>query len=86
MWQPTLAAMFALWPIPIGTGYLFLKRWRRFLVVLFGVQMLGVTALHILVGSDLDAYFALAVYVAVAADTWRLARLRYKELKAAQPT
>lgn len=82
MWQPTLAALFAFWPAPLGTGYLFLKRWGRFLVAFLGLQMVGLSVVRMTFGSDAGLYFAAAIYVAVIADTWRLARRRYNELKA----
>jgi len=86
MWQPTLAAIFALWPGPIGIGYLLLKRWGRFLVAFLGLQILGLTIVRILLGQDIGVYFIVAVYLATVLDTWRLAWARYNELKAVQPT
>lgn len=84
MWQPTLAAIFAFWPAPLGSGYLFLKRWGRFLVAFLGLQLLGLTIVRVTLGSEAGLYFAALIYLAVIVDTWRLAYLRSKELRATQ--
>lgn len=82
MWQPTLAAIFALWPAPLGSGYLFLKRWGRFTLAFIGLQMIGVPVARMMVGSDAVVYYAAVVYAVTILDTWRLAYLRSKELRA----
>ena len=82
--KPWLASLLNIFPYPLGFGYLYLKRSRRFTLALFAGGVAGVIGLvggglsSFVSGSELEYFVATAwapVLVAVfsAADSWRLA-------------
>lgn len=64
----------AFWPLPWGVGYLFLKQWARFVVVLIW-STIGQVVLRGFLGPDSEVYMAILVgsFIIIIADTWRLA-------------
>jgi hypothetical protein len=74
MKRPWLAALLNAWPLPLGVGYLYLRRWGRFIVSFLGLQIAGMTAVLIVFGSDVLNLFTGAVWIAVIVDGYLVAK------------
>ena len=86
MKRPWLAALLNAWPLPLGVGYLYLKRWGRFVVSFLGLQVVAMTAVLMLVGSDFLNLFSAAIWIAVIVDGYLVARRMNKALEASGET
>jgi len=84
--RPWLAALLNAWPLPLGVGYLYLKRWGRFVVSFLGLQVVAMTAVLMLVGSDFLNLFSAAIWIAVIVDGYLVARRMNKALEASGET
>ncbi len=74
MKRPWLAALLNAWPLPLGVGYLYLRRWGRFAVSFAGLQIVGMTAVLMLFGSDILNLFTGAIWIGVIVDGYLVAR------------
>lgn len=72
--RPWLAALLNAWPLPLGVGYLYLKRWERFVVSFLGLQIVAMTAVRMLLGNDFLNLFSAAIWIAVIVDGYLVAR------------
>jgi len=86
MKRPWLAALLNAWPLPLGVGYLYLRRWGRFAVSFVGLQIAGMTAVLMLFGSDVLNLFTAAVWIAVVVDGYLVARSTNTALTSSEET
>ncbi len=86
MKRPWLAALLNAWPLPLGVGYLYLRRWGRFAVSFVGLQIAAMTAVLMLLGSDVLNLFSGAVWIAVVVDGYLVARRMNQVLTTAEET
>lgn len=87
MKRPWLAALLNAWPMPLGVGYLYLKRWGRFVVSFLGLQVVAMTVVRMLVGGgEVLNLFTAAIWIAVIVDGYLVARRMNKAPEATPET
>lgn len=74
MKRPWLAALLNAWPLPLRIGYLYLKRWGSFVISFLGLQIVAMTLVLMLFGSDILNLFTAAIWIGVIADGYLVAR------------
>lgn len=76
MKKPWLALALNLWPLPLGLGYAYLRRWDRLVVSVLGLQIMGVTLLKFVFGSGSIPYNCglLAMWGWALYDVYQLAK------------
>lgn len=86
MKRPWLAALLNVWPFPLGIGYLYLRRWARFVVSFLGLQVLAMTVVLMVMGPDFLRLFSAVVWMAVVVDGYLVARRMNQGLAASRGT
>ncbi|NIN66695.1 MAG: hypothetical protein GTO63_18810 [Anaerolineae bacterium] len=85
--KPWLAALLNAWPLPLGVGYLYLKRWGRFVLSFLVLQIGAITVVLMLFRSDLLLdLFTAGIWIAVIVDGYLVARRMNKALVATAET
>ena len=77
-----LACILCWWPLPVGVGYLLLRRWWRFAVAFLGLQIVALTVVRMALGHQAVRLFSAVVLGAIIVDTLRLAGARSSEIQA----
>ena len=76
------AAVLGWWTLPLGLGYLLLRKWARFVLALI-FQFLGMALIHMTLGTEAMRWAAGIAILVVWADTIRLAVAEWRRLRSA---
>jgi len=75
-----LACLLCWWPLPVGLGYLFLKKWGKFVFTVVALQIVLLTLVMVSLGHTAGYVVAVAILAWVIVDTLREARKKWREM------